>query len=648
MSKETLSFQAEVSRLLDIVANSLYSNKEVFLRELISNASDACDKLRYAAITEPELARDDQDYRISISFDPDQRTVTVADSGIGMNRDELIENLGTIASSGTLKFMDQLEQAKDPQGAVNLIGQFGVGFYSAFVVADKVEVESRKAGEHQGWRWTSDGRGEFTVEPCDEAPARGTRVRLHMKASEDEFLSDQRLRRIVQTYSDHIAIPIYLGEGEAAEQINTASALWTRPKSEISEQQYTEFYHHAAHAMDDPWMRLHFKAEGKVEFTCLLFVPSQKPFDLFNPDRKHGVKLYVRRIFITDDCEELVPAYLRFLRGVVDSEDLPLNVSREVLQHNPLVTKIRKTLVKRVLGELKKKAEKEPEAYAQFWETFGAVLKEGLYEDPEQKDALLELARFRSSTRDGLVSLEGYVQAMKPGQESIYIITGDSPEALKKSPQLEGFQAKGVEVLLLSDPIDDFWTSAVGRYKDYPIKSVTRGSAELDRIAGEEKAESEADGDVQESKAREADVATLVAYLKTSLSGEVKDVRASQRLTESACCLVADEGDMDIHLERLLRQHTNGGDASKRILEINPKHPLIRRLAERASGAANGGGASAGNGGGSHTGNGGQDELQDAALLLLDQARIVEGETLTDPSSFARRLSQLVAKGLAA
>ncbi len=648
MSKETLSFQAEVSRLLDIVANSLYSNKEVFLRELISNASDACDKLRYAAITEPELARDDQDYRISISFDPDQRTVTVADSGIGMNRDELIENLGTIASSGTLKFMDQLEQAKDPQGAVNLIGQFGVGFYSAFVVADKVEVESRKAGEHQGWRWTSDGRGEFTVEPCDEAPARGTRVRLRMKASEDEFLSDQRLRRIVQTYSDHIAIPIYLGEGEAAEQINTASALWTRPKSEISEQQYTEFYHHAAHAMDDPWMRLHFKAEGKVEFTCLLFVPSQKPFDLFNPDRKHGVKLYVRRIFITDDCEELVPAYLRFLRGVVDSEDLPLNVSREVLQHNPLVTKIRKTLVKRVLGELKKKAEKEPEAYAQFWETFGAVLKEGLYEDPEQKDALLELARFRSSTRDGLVSLEGYVQAMKPGQESIYIITGDSPEALKKSPQLEGFQAKGVEVLLLSDPIDDFWTSAVGRYKDYPIKSVTRGSAELDRIAGEEKAESEADGDVQESKAREADVATLVAYLKTSLSGEVKDVRASQRLTESACCLVADEGDMDIHLERLLRQHTNGGDASKRILEINPKHPLIRRLAERASGAANGGGASAGNGGGSHTGNGGQDELQDAALLLLDQARIVEGETLTDPSSFARRLSQLVAKGLAA
>ncbi len=648
MSKETLSFQAEVSRLLDIVANSLYSNKEVFLRELISNASDACDKLRYAAITEPELARDDQDYRISISFDPDQRTVTVADSGIGMNRDELIENLGTIASSGTLKFMDQLEQAKDPQGAVNLIGQFGVGFYSAFVVADKVEVESRKAGEHQGWRWTSDGRGEFTVEPCDEAPARGTRVRLRMKASEDEFLSDQRLRRIVQTYSDHIAIPIYLGEGEAAEQINTASALWTRPKSEISEQQYTEFYHHAAHAMDDPWMRLHFKAEGKVEFTCLLFVPSQKPFDLFNPDRKHGVKLYVRRIFITDDCEELVPAYLRFLRGVVDSEDLPLNVSREVLQHNPLVTKIRKTLVKRVLGELKKKAEKEPEAYAQFWETFGAVLKEGLYEDPEQKDALLELARFRSSTRDGLVSLEGYVQAMKPGQESIYIITGDSPEALKKSPQLEGFQAKGVEVLLLSDPIDDFWTSAVGRYKDYPIKSVTRGSAELDRIAGEEKAESEADGDVQESKTREADLATLVAYLKTSLSGEVKDVRASQRLTESACCLVADEGDMDIHLERLLRQHTNGGDASKRILEINPKHPLIRRLAERASGAANGGGASAGNGGGSHTGNGGQDELQDAALLLLDQARIVEGETLTDPSSFARRLSQLVAKGLAA
>ncbi len=625
MSKETLNFQAEVGRLLDIVANSLYSNKEVFLRELISNASDACDKLRYAAITQPELAAEDSNYRINLIVDKDARGITVQDNGIGMNRDELVENLGTIARSGTLKFMEQLEQAQrqGQDGAMKLIGQFGVGFYAAFVVADQVEVETRKAGEDQGWRWTSDGRGEFTVEDCPEAPARGTRVRLHLKEGEDEFLEEARIRRVVQRYSDHIALPIFLGEGEGAEQLNTASALWTRPKSEISDEQYTEFYHHVAHAGDDPWLRLHFKVEGKVEYTCLLFVPGQKPFDLFHPDRKHGVKLYVRRVFITEDCEELVPAYLRFLRGVADSEDLPLNISRELLQHNPLVAKIKQTLTTRVLNELKKKAEKEPEAYAAFWENFGAVLKEGLYEDPEQKDTLFALARFRSSAREGWVSLDDYVQNMKPGQKSIYVITGDSPEALARSPQLEGFKAKGVEVLLLADPIDDFWVPAAGQYKDFPLRSVTRGAAELDEIAGES-AESQGEA------ADETTVGTLVAFLKTALEGEVKDVRASQRLTDSACCLVADEGDMDIHLERLLRQHGQMEAGSRRILEINPKHPLIHKLADRVKA------------------NGNQQEVKDAALLLLDQARIVEGESLPDPSAFARRLAQLVAKGLAA
>jgi len=632
MAKETRNFQAEVSRLLDIVANSLYANKEVFLRELISNASDACDRLRYQAITQPELTQDDPDFHVTIVPTKDARTVTVIDNGIGMTKDDLVENLGTIAKSGTLKFMEEIQKAGDSNKA-NLIGQFGVGFYAAFVVADKVEVETRRAGESQGWRWSSDGRGEFTIEETDEAPARGTRVRLHLKQGEDEFLEEQRLRRIVQTYSDHIAIPIYLNEGEEAEQLNTASALWTRPKSEITEQQYTEFYHHVAHAMDEPWLRLHFKAEGKVEYTCLLFVPSQKPFDLFHPDRKHGVKLYVRRVFITDDCEELVPAYLRFLRGVVDSEDLPLNVSREVLQHNPLVAKIRQTLIKRVLGELQKKADKEPEAYAQFWNEFGAVLKEGLYEDTEQKDTLLELARFTTSERDGPISLKQYVDNMKPGQTSIYMMSGDSLETLKKSPQLEGFKAKGVEVLLLSDPIDDFWTWSVGEYDGKPLKSVTRGAAELDDIQADDSAQDKSD-DEQDEAADESAVGTLVAFLKTSLEGEVKDVRSTQRLTDSACCLVADEGDMDIHLERMLRQHGQQTPSQKRILEINPKHPLIQRLAENAKAG--------------EAGNGSGGEMQDAAWLLLDQARIVEGETPSDPAAFARRLSQLVAKGLAA
>ena len=626
MSKETRQFQAEVSRLLDIVANSLYSNKDVFLRELISNASDACDKLRYAAITQPDLAAEDPDYRITLQIDQQARTISVADNGIGMNRDDLVENLGTIANSGTRRFMEQLDQASGSDKA-SLIGQFGVGFYAAFVVADEVEVLSCKAGESQGWRWVSDGRGEFAVEESDAAPARGTQVRLHLKDGEDEFLEESRLRRIVQTYSDHIAIPIQLGAGEAAEQLNTASALWTRPKSEISEEQYTEFYHHVAHAMDEPWLTLHFKAEGKVEYTGLLFVPAQKPLDLFHPDRKHGVKLYVRRVFITDSCSELVPAYLRFLRGVIDSEDLPLNISRELLQNNPLVTKIRQTLTTRVLNELKKKAKKEPDAYTTFWTNFGAVLKEGLYEDPEQHEALFELARFHSSAREGLVSLDDYVQGMKEGQEAIYVITGDSLEALRRSPQLEGFRAKGVEVLLLADPIDDFWVPAVGSYRETPIRSVTRGLADLDKIQGETKDDS---GDSDADRPDETTVGTLVAYLKTALEGQVKDVRASERLTESACCLVADEGDMDIHLERLLRQHGQISDSAKRILEVNPKHPLVGRLAEQVKA------------------NGSQDAVKDAALLLLDQARIVEGETPSDPTAFARRLSDLVARGLAA
>src|SRR6201997_4649237 len=409
MTQETRSFQAEVSRLLDIVAHSLYTQKEIFLRELISNASDACDRLRYAVLTEPALAESDTDYRVVLTPDKTARTLTIADNGIGMNREELIENLGTIARSGTAAFINQL--SGDTRKDMNLIGQFGVGFYSAFMVAEKVEVHSRKAGESEGWRWVSDGKGEFTIEPLPEA-ARGATIVVHLREGEDEYLEPARLRRIVKTYSDHIGLPIILKDAGKEETLNTASALWTRPKSEITQEQYNEFYHHVGHSFDDPWLTLHAKAEGVFEYTSLIFVPSAKPFDLFDPERKSRVKLYVRRVFITDDGTNILPPYMRFLRGIVDSEDLPLNISREMLQSNPMVARMRQQLTRRVLSELSKKASEAADEYAKFWDNFGAVLKEGLYEDRDHRDEVLALARFRSTTRDELISLDDYIAAM--------------------------------------------------------------------------------------------------------------------------------------------------------------------------------------------------------------------------------------------
>jgi len=627
MAEEQLNFQAEVSRLLDIVAHSLYSEKEIFLRELISNASDACDRLRHAALTQSDLLGDDTTFSIRLKIDPVAKTLTIADNGIGMNRQELIDNLGTIARSGTAAFVQQLENKQDGS---NLIGQFGVGFYSAFMVAQQVEVSTRRAGEAEGWIWSSDGRGAFTITEAPEAKPRGTRITLQLRDGEEEYLDPLRLRQIVATYSDHIAVPVVLEsrkEDEPDETLNAASALWTRPKSEITEEQYKEFYHHVGHTFDDPWLRLHFKAEGVMEYTGLLFIPSTKPFDLFHPDRKTGVRLYVKRVFITDDCAELLPPYLRFLRGIVDTEDLPLNVSRELLQNNPRLAKIRGALCKKVLGELNKKAEKAPEEYAKFWDTFGPVLKEGLYEDGSQRDTLLELARFRSTTREGLVSLADYVADMKPGQEAIYTITGDNPEALAKSPQIEGFAAKGIEVLLLSDPVDDFWLSAIPAYKDKPFKSVTRGGADLDKVGGEDK-----EGDDKEKQAAAASPAlgALIAFVKLTLKDSVKDVRASSRLTSSPVCLVADEGDLDMHLERLLKQQRQIDHSAKRILEINPDHAMIKAL-EKQVGKEGAGSV-----------------VEDAAWLLLDQARITEGEPLPDAAAFSRRLSSLVEKGLLA
>jgi molecular chaperone HtpG len=618
MALEKRSFQAEVSRLLDIVAHSLYSEKEIFLRELISNASDACDRLRYAALTHPELAGDDTNYRVILRSDKKARTLTIADNGIGMNHDDLVANLGTIARSGTAAFMQSL--SGDARKDMALIGQFGVGFYSAFMVAESVEVLTRKAGEAEAWRWVSDGKGEFTIEPA-EKPAHGTAITLHLREEEGEFLEAFRLQQIVRKYSDHIALPIVMEEDGKERTLNTASALWTRPKSEITEEQYKEFYHHAAHAFDEPWLTLHNRAEGKIEYTNLLFVPASKPFDLFDPARKNRVKLYVRRVFITDDCPELLPPWLRFLRGIVDSEDLPLNVSREMLQNNPIIQRMKSQLTKRVIGELGKKATDAPEEYAKFWDDFGAVLKEGLYEDYENRDALLPLLRFRSTAGDGLVSLEDYVGRMKPGQEAIYTVTGDTPEAVKKSPQLEGFRARGVEVLLLTDPVDEFWMPSLGTYKDHPFKSVTRGGADLAKI-GDAKSEAESE------KKPSGKLASLIALFKLALGDAVKDVRSSDRLTDSAVCLVADEGDMDMHLERLLKQHRQIGETAKRILEINPHHKLIERLSAMVGKE----GASA--------------ELGEFAWLLLDQARILEGEQVPDSTAFAKRLCGLLEKSL--
>ncbi len=622
---ETRTFQAEVSRLLDIVAHSLYSEKEIFLRELISNASDACDRLRYAALTEPALAEGDTNYRVVLTPVKSSRTLTIADNGIGMNHDELIDNLGTIARSGTAAFMDQLGGETGGDGkAMSLIGQFGVGFYSAFMVADKVEVLTRKAGDSQGWRWESDGKGSFTVEPAPNV-RRGARITLHMREGDDDYLELHRLRQIVKKYSDHIALPIVLADGNKEDTVNTASALWTRPRADITPEQYKEFYHHVGQGFDEPWLTLHARAEGMLEYTYLLFVPSQKPFDLFDPERKPRVKLYVRRVFITDAGTELLPAYLRFVKGIVDSEDLPLNISREMLQSNPTVTRIRQAVTRRVLSELAKKATEAPEEYAKFWDDFGAVLKEGLYEDREQRDALLPLMRFRTTGRDGLVSLEEYVAAMKPGQEAIYTITGDNIDLLRKSPQIEGFRARGVEVLLLSDPIDEFWVTTVGPYQEKPFKSATRGGADLDKIAAADDKKDEAAKPEPPAK-----LASLIAIFKLALGDVVKDVRSSERLTDSAVCLVADEGDMDMHLERLLRQHRQLETTARRILELNPQHRLIERLA-----------ASVGEAGAS-------EQLSDFAWLLLDQARIVEGEQLPDPAAFARRLATLLERGLPA
>lgn len=629
MTEEKLTFTADVSRLLDIVAHALYSNRDVFLRELISNAADACDRLRYEAVKNQALAADGG-YKIRVWKDTGARAVTVLDNGIGMTRQEMVENLGTIAKSGTSALMDQIKASGDEKEKLSLIGQFGVGFYASFMVSGRVEVISRKAGTKETWHWESDGRTGFSVRGASGDEERilgggsGTAVVVHINDDSSEFLIDEKLKQVIETWSDHIGFPIYLGAG-SDEPVNSAAALWVRPRSEITQEQYAEFYRHIGHGLDEPLTTSHWRAEGKIEYSALLFTPTLRPWDLYDPTRKHAVRLYVKRVFITDHCEGLVYPWLRFLRGVIDSEDLPLNISREMLQHNPVIAKIRSSVAKRILTDLARLAKEDAPAFATFWGQFGAVLKEGLYDAYEHRDELFDVVRFYSTHKDAqLTSLADYVSRMKGGQDAIYYMSGENLETLKNAPQIEGFRARGLEVLFFTDTIDDFWLQSVPEFKGKPFRSVTKGDIDLSKFgaANDDRAEKEmAGGKISEC---------LIAILKEELKDEVGDVRVTGRLTGSPVCLVAGDNEVDLRMERVLRLHQKYETPSKRVLEINPGHPLVVRLSALAD-------ANAGDG-----------CLADAAHLLLDQARIIQGEPVPDPAAFARRMAMFMERGLAA
>jgi molecular chaperone HtpG len=609
-------FQAEVAELLHLMVHSVYSETDIFLRELISNASDACDKLRYEAIANPGLIADGAPPTISIAPNKKANTLSVVDSGIGMDRQELIDNLGTIARSGTKSFFSRLSEAKDGAG---LIGQFGVGFYSAFMVAERIVVLSRRAGSDEAFFWSSSGGAGFEVAPASEEDAkrlgRGTEIVLHLKPEAAKYLESYEIERIVGAYSDNIQFPIELKpeEGEPR-QINSASALWQRPKSDLKPEDYTQAYKSIAGAFDEPAMTLHYRAEGRQSYAVLLFAPSTKPFDLFEPSRKGKVKLYVRRVFITDDAD-LLPSYLRFIRGVVDSEDLPLNISREMLQNNPQLAQIRKAVTGRVIGELESLSDKEPEAYAKIWDAFGPVIKEGIYEDYERREKLLALSRFTTTTGDKR-SLKQYVEALKPNQTEVYYLVGDSIERLKSNPKLESASARGVEVLLLTDPVDAFWTSVPTDFGGKPLKSLSQGDLNLDLIPLLDAGKDEPKSDTDE--------AATIAAIKAALGERVSDVRASQRLTASASCLVAGGRGPDRELERLLARQ-NRGAGTKPILEINMRHPLVAAVAHAKASTS---------------------DAADLSFLLLEQAQILDGELPEDPAAFAGRLNRLVLRGL--
>ncbi|MCA0045803.1 molecular chaperone HtpG [Mesorhizobium sp. B283B1A] len=617
---ETRAFEADVSRLLHMMVHSVYSDKDVFLRELISNAADACEKLRFEAVSRPELLGDDPKPRISISADPDNKQITVEDNGIGMSRDDMAEALGTIARSGTRAFIERVGSSTED---TQLIGQFGVGFYSAFMVADRVDVVSRLAGSEEAWRWSSDGKGSYEIAPAplEAAPRRGTRVVLHLMEDAVSYTGSYRLEQLAKSQSGHVPVPITFVEkpGAEARDIADGTALWVRPKSEIKPEEYTDFYRGVAGQYDEPAATIHFRAEGRQEYSVLAFVPGSRPFDLFDQDRKGRMKLYVRRVFITDDAD-LLPRYLRFVRGLVDSADLPLNVSREMIQESPLLAAIRKGLTNRVLGDLVKLAENENEAYAKIWENFGVVLKEGLYEDHERREQLLKLARFRSTgSGEGWRGLADYVAAMKEGQKAIFFMAGDDRARLEASPQLEGFKARGIEVLLLTDPVDSFWVTMAPDFDGKPFKSVTQGVAELSDIPLP-------DGAAKPDTATTPEVDGFLAFVKAALGDAVSDVKASDRLTESAVCLVAPEHGPDRQFERLLNAAGRLDKAAKPILEINPRHQRVLALAAL-----------------------GEEEQafkDDAAHLLYDEARVLDGDKPADARAFSDRLARLIARGI--
>lgn len=604
-------FKTEVSKLLDIVINSLYSEKYIFLRELISNASDACDKLRYYALMNPGIAKDNGEFKVTITPNSEDNTLIISDNGIGMNKDDLVNHLGTIAKSGTADFVNN---AKDNGSVVDLIGKFGVGFYSAFMVANKVEVITKRAGEEQAYKWTSNGVDGFEIEEAERSKF-GTDIKLYLKDDAKDFTDTVYLRHIIRTYSDHINYPIVLDLGKAGEEtVNTGQALWTKNKADITDEQYNEFYHHISHNFDTPWMKLHFKAEGSIEYTGLLFVPSEAPYDLFQPDRSQSLKLYVNRVFITDKLDDLMPAYLRFVKGIIDSADLPLNISREMLQQNALIAKIRNGVVSRILKELKKRSE-DYEDYMKFWKAFGTAFKEGIYEDAANRVEVAELSRFYSTnSEDKLTSLDEYISRVKEGQTTIYYITGDDIPTMRNNPQLEAFNAKGIEVLLLTDPIDEFWVQVLTNFKGYPIKHISAADMDLKMERNTPRAD-------------EGSLKRLCDYLGELFKNEVGKVTVTEKLTKSPVSLTVENGQMSIHLERLMRNHQQQtAFASTRILELNPYHPLIIKLADGIFETD-------------------KSQIDEVARLLLDQAKISEGEAISDSSFFAEKISDYILRG---
>ena len=602
-------FSAEVGRLLDLVVHSLYSDREIFLRELVANAADAMDRRRFEALTNADLALP-PDAKVRIMPDKEARTLLIEDSGVGMDKGELVANLGTIARSGTRAFGEALaKDGKEGDEKSSLIGQFGVGFYSAFMVADRVEVTSRRVGSDEAWTWASDGGGAFTLAPgARDEP--GTTILLHMKADADEYLEPIRLETIVRKWADHITIPIVIARDGEDKPANEGTALWRKSKSEITEEQYKEFYHHVAHAWDEPWSTLHWRAEGQIEFSALLFIPGNRPFDPVDGPRESRVRLHVRRMFITDEAN-LLPPWARFVQGVVDTEDLPLNVSREMLQTTPVLARIRKAVTNRVLSELKTRSA-DVEDYNKFWTEFGPILKEGVWDDAEHRKDVAALMRFRSSAVEGWTTLADYVSRMKPEQEAIYVLSGDDAASLAKSPQLEGFRARGVEVLLLTDPVDAFWPERLGEWDGKKIKSVTQGAGDISKLPLEHEPEGDA-----------ADVEKLIPALKAVLLEAVTEIRATDRLTDSAVVLAAAGYGPDLQMQRLLRRHGKPGITLPPTLELNPRHPMIRRLAERVEAG---------------------DDISEAAHTLLDLARIQDGDMPLDPTAFARRITQALAQ----